>query len=272
MDLYNKVSYQNAKYLTLQYSTSFGMSSRLFAKSIRPHIYAIYGLVRIADEIVDTYHGEKSLELLKELEADTYRAMAIGYSANPIVQAFAETARSYKIEEDIIAPFFVSMAMDIEPTSYNHKLYKQYIYGSAEVVGLMCLKVFCESNKQLYDKLSSGAKRLGSAYQKVNFLRDISSDYKELGRLYFPDVQFDTFSDSQKMAIAKDIRNDFSEAASYINQLPASSQAAVRASFDYYLGLLNKIDKTSISELKNNRVRISNASKFGLLIRAAIKR
>ena len=276
MELYTEVSYQNSKHLTLSYSTSFGMSSRLFSKSIRQHIYAIYGLVRIADEIVDTYHGQQSLELLKELESDTYRAISIGYSANPIVHAFALTARDYQIDKTLIAPFFASMAMDLKPATYNERLYGQYIYGSAEVIGLMCLQVFCGQDKALYQQLSEGAKKLGAAYQKINFLRDIKADYHELGRLYFPGVKFDSFNDSQKAAIIKDIRSDFEQASDYINKLPRSSQAAVRASYDYYSKLLIKIEAVSIADLKANRIRISDLAKISLLtvnlIRSRVKR
>lgn len=267
MDLYNETSYQLSKRLTLRYSTSFGMSSRLFPKNIRPHIYAIYGLVRIADEIVDAYEGFDRAELLDELERHTEAAMKNGYSPNPIVHAFALTARRYNITNDLTRPFFASMRMDLLPKLYDRNLYIQYIYGSAEVVGLMCLRVFTCNNLELYEELRVGAKALGAAYQKVNFLRDVRDDYGKLGRVYFPGVDYASFDNEQKRKIEKDIDNDFSTALPAIQNLPKSAKRAVLMSYDYYLALFKKIKSSDANTIKNGRLRISNIYKLMLLMK-----
>ena len=271
MELYKTVSYELSKQLTRGYSTSFSMSSRLFDASIRPDIYAVYGLVRLADEIVDTYDGsdDEKRVLLDALEAETYEAMARQYSTNPLVHAFALTAKRYDISRLLIAPFFVSMRMDIGHT-YTSEQYEEYIYGSAEVVGLMCLKVFCGGDESRYHELEQGARMLGSAYQKVNFLRDFASDYAELGRVYFPDVQFETFSERQKRTIVQEIEREFSEAATYLDQLPKSAQKAVRTSRVYYRELLENIKKVSVDTLKTTRVRVNTSRKIWLLMRTAV--
>lgn len=264
MDLYKSVSYAASELFTKRYSTSFSMSTNLFDGHMRPHIYAIYGLVRIADEIVDTYRGEDAAEILARLEADVYTAIERGYDTNPIIHAFALTAKHYDISKEIIAPFFESMAMDLRPVEYMQELYERYIYGSAEVVGLMCLKVFCDGDQLQYGELKSGATALGSAYQKVNFLRDIAADYDELGRLYFPGVTYDTFSEADKTAIVNDIEKDFDEARRYIKKLPAGCRRAVTLSAVYYGELLNEIKRTQADVLKTKRIRIGNGRKLWL--------
>lgn len=268
MELYRTVSYDLGRRLTKEYSTSFSMSSRLFAKSIRSDIYAIYSLVRIADEIVDSYDGsddEKHI-LLDGLEQETYLAVERQYSANPIVHAFALTAKSCSIDQTLIAPFFASMRMDIG-RQYRPQNYQEYIYGSAEVVGLMCLKVFCDGNDEQYQRLATGARKLGSAYQKVNFLRDFAADYKQLERVYFPGVEFDSFSDEQKRAIEQDIESEFVVANEYIGKLPVTARRAVLASWVYYRELLKAIQKTSVKDLRSSRARVSNARKLWLLVK-----
>jgi phytoene synthase len=265
MDTYTKFSYTASRDLTLTYSTSFGISSRLFSKSIRRHIYAIYGLVRIADEIVDTYPGTDRREQLDSFEAETYTAMHSGYSTNPIIHAFSLTAREYTIEKKFITAFFKSMRMDLEPKLYTQALYKTYIYGSAEVIGLMCLRIFCNKDETLYDSLESGAKALGAAYQKINFLRDLGADYKELGRLYFPGLTFDSFNDKTKQTIIKDIRKDIASASDSLIRLPKSSRVAVSTSLTYYVKLLDKLSRLPASEIKKKRVRINNTHKLLLL-------
>ena len=265
MDLYSEVSYDVSKLVTQRYSTSFSMSTRLFDEKIRPAIYAVYGLVRIADEIVDSYRGDDAKELLSRLEQDSYRAIKRGYDTNPIIHSFAVSAKQYGIDKELIEPFFKSMAMDLEPAEYTDTLYEQYIYGSAEVVGLMCLRVFCEGDAQKYTVLAPGARALGSAYQKVNFLRDIAADYKELGRLYFPGVHFETFDDGVKHAIITDIEKDFVVAREYISQLPHNSQKAVSLSYLYYSRLLIELTKTPAVSLKKQRVRIATVRKLVLL-------
>ena len=271
MDLYSATSYKTSKLVTNAYSTSFGLSIRLFEPSLRPHIYAIYGLVRIGDEIVDTYTGNDQRELLDTLEVETKRAIKSGYSTNPIVHAFAQTAREFNITSALIAPFFKSMRMDLTPQKYDQKKFETYIYGSAEVVGFMCLKLFVSSDEE-YTFFEPAAKRLGAAYQKVNFLRDMKADYDELGRVYFPGVTFDTFDDKQKAVIVKDIKKDFKKAQAAITKLPASSRAAVALSFAYYSELLNKLEQTPADTIKAGRVRVNNVKKLQLLIKTRLKK
>lgn len=237
---------------------------------MRQYIYAIYGMVRIADEVVDTYRGKDVELIITALEKDVYEAIKRGYSTNPIIQSFAITARAYGIDRSLIAPFFKSMRMDLSPTLYSPSAYKEYIHGSAEVVGLMCLKVFCEGDEALYGKLEKGASALGSAYQKVNFLRDIAADYNELGRLYFPGITFETFNEKAKESIIKDIEKDFALAKKAIPKLPESSKKAVTLSYDYYSELLRKIKKTPAETLKRKRVRINNVRK-ALLLAGALR-
>ena len=272
MDLYARVAYANSKHLTLSYSSSFGISSRFFSKDIQPHIYAVYGLVRIADEIVDTYKGPDAAQLLDDFEQTTYRSIASGYSTNPIIHAFALTARNYSIDKQLIAPFFESMRMDIHPQDYSPQDYEKYIYGSAEVVGLMCLRVFCGGNTNEYKKLEKGAAALGSAYQKVNFLRDLAADYKELGRLYFPGVMFDTFDERAKQAVITDIKNDFSDAVSSLRQLPSNSRLATMISYVYYTDLLKKLERTPVAVIKTTRVRVPSSRKLLLIAKTLADR
>jgi phytoene synthase len=265
MDTYTTFAYAASRNLTLTYSTSFGISSRLFSKSIRRHIYAIYGLVRIADEIVDTYPGTDRRQQLDSFEAETYIAIRSGYSTNPIIHAFSLTVREYGIKKKLITAFFKSMRMDLDPKVYTETLYKTYIYGSAEVIGLMCLRVFCDKDETLYSSLESGAKALGAAYQKINFLRDLAADYKQLGRLYFPGLTFDSFNDKTKQTIIKDIRKDIALASDSLMRLPKSSRIAVSTSLAYYLKLLDKLAQLPANEIKKKRVRINNTHKLLLL-------
>jgi phytoene synthase len=265
MDTYTTFAYAASRNLTLTYSTSFGISSRLFSKSIRRHIYAIYGLVRIADEIVDTYPGTDRRQQLDSFEAETYIAIRSGYSTNPIIHAFSLTVREYGIKKKLITAFFKSMRMDLDPKVYTETLYKTYIYGSAEVIGLMCLRIFCDKDETLYSSLESGAKALGAAYQKINFLRDLAADYKQLGRLYFPGLTFDSFNDKTKQTIIKDIRKDIALASDSLMRLPKSSRIAVSTSLAYYLKLLDKLAQLPANEIKKKRVRINNTHKLLLL-------
>ena len=269
MDLYTKTSYELSRTLTLRYSTSFSKSSQLFAPSVKQYIFAIYGLVRIADEIVDTYQGKDSEVLLDTLEKDTYKAIKTGYSTNPIIHAFADTFRKFTIDKSLIKAFFGSMRTDLTQTTFTKKQYEKYIYGSAEVIGLMCLKVFVEGDENEYKHLEPGARVLGAAYQKVNFLRDIASDYNERGRVYFPDIDFKTFSEADKRAIEQDIAADFQVARGAVLQLPKNARRAVRLSFEYYSELLKTIEKTPVETLKTTRVRVPNIKK--LLVRFAPK-
>ena len=270
MELYTSVSYDLSKQLTLSYSSSFGISSRLFALELKLHIYAVYGLVRIADEIVDTYRGEDAREQLDAFEKDTLAAIETGYSTNPIIHAFAQTARKYTITAELLQPFFASMRIDLSPAAYRDEDYQSYIHGSAEVVGLMCLKVFCEGDERMYTTLAPGATALGAAYQKVNFLRDIASDHTELGRMYFPGINFDTFDEREKALIVADIKADFNTADSAIHKLPTSCRTAVRVSYTYYTKLLKKLGETPVSTLKERRIRISTPRKLWLLMKTVL--
>jgi phytoene synthase len=271
VDLYTKVAFQNARSLTNAYSSSFSLSSRLFSKEIRHHIYAIYGLARIADEIVDTYREGNAERKLNDLEVETYHAIEDGYSTNLIVHAFAYTAQFCDMPKDIVQAFFTSMRMDLKPQNYTKELYQKYIYGSAEVIGLMCLRVFCEGDVATYKELAPGAQKLGSAYQKVNFLRDISADYKELGRLYFPGLSYGKFSEADKRKLIQEITKEFNEAEISIRQLPKNGRAAVTASYIYYRTLLSKLEAASVADIKNSRIRINNAKKMAILSYVYIK-
>ncbi len=271
MELYDRTSYELSMRLTRRYSTSFSMSSQLFHGSIRKHIYAIYGLVRIADEIVDTHKSETAEADLLSLKKDVYRAIKSGYSVNPIVHSFALTAAAYGIGKELIEPFFESMAMDLSPRNFDQETYERYIYGSAEVVGLMCLRVFVGGDDNKYQSLEAGARSLGAAYQKVNFLRDIKADHDELGRVYFPGVKFSKFSEKQKTRIIKDIEEDFKEAESAVSQLPRKARRAVRASIYYYEALLGILSRSSVQEIKKRRVSVPKWRKLGLLAKAAVR-
>lgn len=271
MELYTQTSYELSEQLTKRYSTSFSASSQLFAKEIRKYIYAIYGLVRVADEIVDTYRGADAGEQLAGLKTELYRALKSGFSANPIVHAFAVTAREYAIGNELIEPFFDSMASDLANTTMTNAEYRQYIYGSAEVVGLMCLKVFTKQTGD-YKTLAPGAQALGAAYQKVNFLRDIKADYKALGRLYFPGVTYKGFDDTAKAAIIADIRHDFATALPALQKLPKNCRGAVTTSYHYYFALLKRLERAPAATLKQRRIRVPDAKKVLLYAKAKVAR
>lgn len=272
MELYDRVAYDASRRLTLAYSTSFGKSSKLFSASIRPHIYAIYGLVRIADEIVDTYTGDNRQDLLDNLEAETYIAITEGYSTNLIIHAFARTAIRFGIKKMYIQAFFKSMRLDLEEHLYTEQLYATYIYGSAEVIGLMCLEVFCDKDQKLFNILEKGARALGSAYQKVNFLRDFADDYNSLNRIYFPHVTYETFDERMKSKIIKDIRVDITAAKDSLNLLPLSSRIAVSTSLAYYTALLERLAKTPAAIIKKKRIRINNLHKSYLLASSVLRK
>jgi phytoene synthase len=272
MDLYGQVSTELSGILTRRYSTSFSSASRLFSPELRSHIYAIYALVRIADEIVDTYQGDDRLHLLDDLEQEVTAAISRGYSANPLVHAYSLTSRKYGIGADLTAPFFASMRMDIDHQTYTPHLYRTYIHGSAEVVGLMCLKVFCHGNQVDYDRLAPGAAKLGAAYQKVNFLRDIAADHAELGRYYFPNSSFESFDEAAKMRIISETRRDFAAALPYIRALPVQARPAVAMSYAYYTRLLTKLERTPADVIKTTRIRLPAQQKVALFAAAAARR
>lgn len=271
MDLYTQTSFALSKIMTTHYSSSFSSAALMFPLPVRTHIYAIYGLVRLADEIVDTYAGSDMTDLLDSLESETYAALHRRYSTNPIVHSFQETALTFSITDELIGPFFASMRMDIDKRVYTKAEYESYIYGSAQVVGLMCLRVFCNNDMERYESLRKGATSLGAAFQKINFLRDITEDHKELGRFYFPQTNFEAFDDSKKAEVILDIREDLAAAQPYIRDLPGSARRAVTTSYRYYDALLVKLERTSTETLKQKRVRLSRMHKIFLLSVTAIR-
>lgn len=270
MELYNDTSSKLSLKMLTSYSTSFGFSSQLFPKVIRKHIANVYGLVRISDEIVDTYMQKDSEVVINDLEKETLNAIKRKYSANPIVHAFAITANQFDFDIALIKSFFESMRMDLDTKTHSKSSYDKYIYGSAEVIGLMCLAIFSNGDKNYYKSLENGAKKLGSAYQKINFLRDLSSDKNELGRIYFPDVNMEKFDNQAKKNIVEDINKDLKLADESIKKLPSEYKRAVLLSRRYYGSLLNKISRVDAQELINNRIRINNFYKLYLMLRALI--
>jgi phytoene synthase len=270
MDTYLATAQATSRLITLHYSTSFGTASRLFARRYRQHIYNVYGLVRIADEIVDTYVGNDTKQMLQELETETMRSMQRGHSVNPVVQAFTITAQEYGIDQSLISPFFQSMRLDID-NAYQTKDYQTYIYGSAEVVGLMCLRIFCENDNSRIRGLSPGARALGAAFQKVNFLRDLADDYHRLGRYYFPFGSFETFDETIKLKIIEDISSDFATAKVATTKLPSGSKLPVKIATAYYQVLLKKLQSASVETIKTRRIRITNMHKLWIATRVSAK-
>jgi len=269
--LYQSVSFQVSRLVTEKYSTSFSMASRMFAADVRNAIYSIYGFVRIADEIVDTFEGYDQRTLIDKFESDCKEAMNQGISANPILQSFAQTVSKYQIPVQHIDSFLKSMKADLDKKTYdNADETAQYVYGSADVVGLMCLKVFCNGNDSLYQKLELPARKLGSAFQKVNFIRDLKNDMEVLGRSYFPQMASNKIDDNIKISIIKEIESDFAEAFNGIRNLPGRSKLAVLISYYYYLDLLKRIKKAQPATIAQSRIRVPDHRKFMLLIKASI--
>lgn len=256
---------------TEKYSTSFSSAIRLLHKDLRQPVYNIYGLVRFADEIVDSFHNYDKVELLGAFKADTYRAIKDGISLNPILHSFQMTVNKYDIDIALIDAFFSSMESDLSNTRYDREGYNEYIYGSAEVVGLMCLYVFCEGDKSAYAKLKSHARALGAAFQKINFLRDVKQDSEVLHRTYFPDVDFSNFTIIKKQEIEMDISADFETAYKGILQLPVKARFGVYVAYKYYLSLFNKIKKTRPAYILEDRIRIPALSKAFIVVRAGLR-
>lgn len=264
--LFDELSYKVSKATTQQYSTSFSLGILALSSKIRNPIYAIYGYVRLADEIVDSFHGYDKQKLLSRFREETSEALEEKISLNPILQSFQETVHQYQIDHNLITQFLKSMEMDLHKVDYNSELYKEYILGSAEVVGLMCLHVFVDGNKAEFEKLKPYAMVLGSAFQKVNFLRDMKDDYYTLGRTYFPDVDIRDFDQKVKCEIEQDIHNEFQIALKGIKMLPRTSRFGVYLAYRYYVSLFNKIRKTSACKIINQRIRISNRRKISLMM------
>ena len=271
-ELFDSVSYECSKIVTNSYSTSFSLATRMLSSSIRTHIYNIYGFVRFADEIVDTFHSYNKMELFNRFEESLYLAISNKISLNPILNSFQMTVNLYHIDIDYIKSFMNSMRWDLSKKTYKtEKEYKDYIYGSADVVGLMCLKVFVKGDKRLFEKLKKPAMHLGSAFQKVNFLRDLKSDTENLNRLYFPDINIDSFDENSKSKIINEIKEDFKQGKTGIFQLPNESKFGVYTAYKYYLRLLKKLKKTPSTEIKSKRIRVANYQKADVLARSFIR-
>ncbi|MGM0944093.1 MAG: phytoene/squalene synthase family protein [Bacteroidota bacterium] len=264
--LFDQTTLECSRLITQRYSTSFTLGIKTLDKKFHLPIYAIYGFVRYADEIVDTFHDQDKAGLLQRFKKDTYEAIEAGISLNPVLHAFQLIVNAYQIEVDLIEAFLHSMEMDLDFKTYNDSRYHEYIYGSAEVVGLMCLKVFCEGDKEMYDKLKAPACKLGAAFQKVNFLRDIKSDFEERGRVYFPGVDYKLFDKQIKEQIEKDIQQDFDDSLIGIEQLPVGAKLGVKVAYLYYQKLFDKIKGLPAETITQERIRIPNAKKISLLL------
>ena len=271
MKEYNDTCLEISKIITERYSTSFTRGIKTLNKRFHLPIFAVYGFVRLADEIVDTFHDFDKRNLFNRFKAETYLALDEKVSTNTVLHAFQLIVHQYKIERDLIDAFLYSMEMDLDERTYDESFYNKYIYGSAEVVGLMCLHVFVEGDLALYKQLVKPARKLGAAFQKVNFLRDLKSDYVERGRVYFPGVDFDNFNAEAKLLIEEDIDKDFRAAYPGMMQLPKDVQPGVYTAFIYYRELLKKIQKVPASEVKNIRIRVPDNEKLLLLLRTYSK-
>ena len=262
INLYHKISRETSKNITQLYSTSFSFGIKLLDKSIHDAIYSIYGFVRLADEIVDTFHDYPKTEMLSEFKEETYKSIDRKISVNPVLHSFQMVVNQYSIDIELIDKFLQSMEQDLDDIHYSNDAYKDYIVGSAEVVGLMCLKVFVNGNETLYQDLEESARRLGAAFQKINFLRDVKADYQELGRTYFPGVDLDKFTRIEKLKIEVDIQDDFKHALEGIVKLPSSSRLGVYVAYRYYFSLFKKIKNISSDRLMEERIRVPNSKKL----------
>ncbi|MGO4820981.1 MULTISPECIES: phytoene/squalene synthase family protein [unclassified Flavobacterium] len=269
--LFDDVSFKCSKLVTKNYSTSFSLAVYMLSPVIRDAIYSIYGFVRFADEIVDSFHGYEKEDLINDFEKEYYKAFKAGISLNPILNSFQHTVKEYNITDDLIQAFLKSMKLDLIKSDYNSKAeYDDYIYGSADVVGLMCLKVFVKGNAVKYEQLKAEAMRLGSAFQKVNFLRDLKDDNLVLNRNYFPGVDLNSFDEKAKAAIITEIQEDFKVAYQGIIKLPIEAKFGVYTAYVYYKKLLKKLENTPYHEIGNARIRVSNYTKAGLLAQSFV--
>ncbi|MFP2994275.1 squalene/phytoene synthase family protein [Spongiivirga sp. MCCC 1A20706] len=270
--LFDTVSYQCSKLVTTSYSTSFSTATKMLAPSIRQDIFNIYGFVRFADEIVDTFHDYDKRKLFENFEADLENALEDKISLNPILNSFQYTFHKYDIDKDLIKAFMKSMRLDLDKQVYlTQEEYREYIYGSADVVGLMCLKVFVGGNQDKYDELKESAMSLGSAFQKVNFLRDLKADFEDLSRTYFPGTNLERLDEASKAKIIQEIEEDFAKGLSGINRLPVEAKFGVYTAYRYYKKLLTKLKKTPSMEIKNKRIRVADYQKVHLLARSYVK-
>ncbi|TAG99643.1 MAG: phytoene/squalene synthase family protein [Sphingobacteriales bacterium] len=271
MDLYTQTCLQCSKVITNSYSTSFSAGIRAFGKDLRMPIYAIYAYVRFADEIVDTFHNQNKEALISQFKTDTFTSITQKISLSPVLHSFQFVVNKYQIPHNLIDAFLKSMEMDLDKTAYSKDGYEEYIYGSAEVIGLMCLKIFCNGNENQYQNLLPQAKSLGAAFQKINFLRDIKSDFEDRGRTYFPGVNFANFTNTDKKTIETDIQQDFDDALVGIKKLPNSSKKGVYVAYVYYLALFKKVKKLSAITVAQKRIRITNTHKICLMLWASLK-
>jgi phytoene/squalene synthetase len=269
--LFDQVSYKTSKLITRKYSTSFSLGIYFLDKRMHDPIYAIYGFVRLADEIVDSFHDFDKAKLISEFRKDTVKAIEEGISLNPVLHSFQETVHRYSIEWKLIDTFLNSMEMDLEDRVYDRNEYEHYILGSAEVVGLMCLRVFAEGDLELYETLKPSAMKLGAAFQKVNFLRDASNDYENLGRTYFPGIDIRAMSNEDKKSIEDEIEGDFKEALQGIKQLPLGSRRGVYLAYLYYHKLFHKIKRVPPSKILTERIRIANSRKLTIMFDSLLR-
>ena len=269
--LFDSVSIRASRMTTKAYSTSFSLGILGLDKKYHDPIYAIYGFVRFADEIVDSFEGYPQKELLERFWKDTHLALDEKISLNPILNSFQQVVNTFEIDRDLIETFLKSMEMDLYKNEYDEAGYKAYILGSAEVVGLMCLKVFVDGSEERYQMLKKPAMQLGSAFQKINFLRDLHADYKKLGRTYFPGVDLNNFNEDVKTEIEADIDIDFTAGYEGIKQLPKGARFGVYIAYVYYYSLFKKIKKTHCDIILSQRVRISNKRKYGLFLRSLLR-
>ncbi len=269
--VFHQVAHDCSRITTERYSTSFSSAIRLLHKDLRGPIYDIYGLVRFADEIVDTFHGYDKSSLLAAFKKETYIAIDQKISLNPILHSFQITVNKYNIDPELIEAFFKSMEFDLNKSTYDANGYAEYIYGSAEVVGLMCLYVFCDGDKDEYEKLKPSAQALGAAFQKVNFLRDVKADYQQLNRVYFPGVDFRDFTDKMKAEIEADIQNDFNAAYDGITKLPLKARFGVYLAYKYYLSLFKKIKAVQPQRILEERIRIPNYQKAWVAAKVVVR-
>ncbi|WET01454.1 phytoene/squalene synthase family protein [Flavobacterium sp. YJ01] len=269
--LFDAVSFNCSKLVTKSYSTSFSLAVKMLSPSIRDAIYSIYGFVRFADEIVDSFHDYEKEYLIDDFEKEYYKAMELSISLNPILNSFQHTVKEYNITDDLIQAFLKSMKMDLIKSNYQTQTeYIDYIYGSADVVGLMCLKVFVSGKEHKYEQLKNEAMRLGSAFQKVNFLRDLKDDNTILNRTYFPGINLNNFNEDSKTQIIKEIEEDFRVAYQGIVKLPMEAKFGVYTAYVYYRKLLKKLKNTPYYEIGNSRIRVSNYTKAGLLAQSFV--
>ena len=270
--LFDNVSQDCSRLVTNTYSTSFSLATKMLDTSIRSHIYNIYGFVRFADEIVDSFHDHNKKDLLNNFEADLFLSIKDKISLNPILNSFQLTVNKFEIDHDLIKAFMKSMRLDLEKSNYKTQAeYEEYIYGSADVVGLMCLKVFVKGDRNIYNNLKKPAMALGSAFQKVNFLRDLKDDFQELERNYFPNVDFNNFNESSKLVIINEIETDFETSLNGILKLPKEARFGVYTAYKYYFKLLDILKRTPSINIQNTRIRVSNYQKVIVFVRCYFK-